>query len=451
MDAIKAVFARCKDDHRAALVTYVTAGYPTAVETPEILLAVQTGGAHIIELGILFTEPLTDGTTIQESNARALQNGVPIPSMLAMKYCLEVAGRDQSEIKIYPAIESTAAMSTSCNKPNTSTPTPMASHARFGTFGGQYVPEALMECLTELEDGFTTATADPTSWEEIRPFDSYTNRPSSLHLAPRLTAHAGGARIWLKREDLNHTGSHKINNAQGQILLARRLGKTSIIAETGAGYHGVATATLCALFGMKCTVFMVVEDVWRQALNVFRMRLLGATVIPVPGAHPGDGGTLRDAVNQTFRTWVAELSTTHFVIGSAIGPHPYPTLVRTFQAVMSKLLDAVIACVGDGSNAAGMFSAFVADKLVALVGVETGGDGDATGSTHSILTGLDYLGAGPMLASWKESGRAWFIAASDEDALAAFCLLRRMEEITPAMETAHAVAGAVRVAKALGP
>jgi len=351
-----------------------------------------------------------------------------------------------------------------------------------------------MECLTELEDGFNKASADPTFWEEIRSYASYTNRPSSLHLASRLTDYAGGARIWLKREDLNHTGSHKINNALGQVLLARRLGKTSIIAETGAGQHGVATATLCALLGLKCTIFMGAEDVERQALNVFRIKLLGAAVIPVPGAQPGDGGTLRDAVNQAFRTWVTDLKTTHFVIGSAFGPHPYPTIVRTFQSVIGeetrsqfmqemngKLPDAVVACVGGGSNAAGMFYPFLKDISVQLVGVEAGGDGTSNGrhaatlargsvgvlhgvrtyvlqdddgqiiSTHSVSAGLDYPGVGPELASWKDSNRAKFIAADDKDALDGFRLLSRTEGIIPALESAHAVAGAVRVAKDLGP
>lgn len=435
-----------------------------------------------------------EGVVIGSKIITLLRDAAPGTGPQKVKeYCLEVAGRQENQIKIYLAPASITATPDSPNAIETSTSDPTDSHTRFGSFGGQYVPEALMECLTELEAGFDAAVADPTFWDEIRSYASYTNRPSSLHLASRLTAHAGGARIWLKREDLNHTGSHKINNALGQILLARRLGKTAIIAETGAGQHGVATATLCALFGMKCTVFMGAEDVQRQALNVFRIRLLGATVVPVAGAHPGDGGTLRDAVNQAFRTWVAELSTTHFVIGSAFGPHPYPTLVRTFQAVigtetraqfqaeMGKLPDAVVACVGGGSNSSGMFYPFVDDASVALIGVEAGGDGDAVGrhsatlgrgsvgvlhgvrtyvlqdedgqitSTHSISAGLDYPGVGPELANWKESGRATFIAASDEDALDAFRLLSETEGIIPALETAHAVAGAVRVAKELGP
>lgn len=415
-------------------------------------------------------------------------------------YCLQVSGRKEPRSLTQPKAQNDCTMTGKGDSGQTSAPeeqkntTSLDDHTRFGQFGGQYVPEALMECLTELETGFNKASADPTFWEEIRSYASYTNRPSSLHQASRLSKHAGGARIWLKREDLNHTGSHKINNALGQVLLARRLGKTSIIAETGAGQHGVATATLCALLGLKCTIFMGAEDVERQALNVFRIKLLGATVIPVPGAHPGDGGTLRDAVNQAFRTWVTDLKTTHFVIGSAFGPHPYPTIVRTFQSVIGeetrsqfmqemngKLPDAVVACVGGGSNAAGMFYPFLQDPSVKLVGVEAGGDGSSNGrhaatlargsvgvlhgvrtyvlqdddgqiiSTHSVSAGLDYPGVGPELASWKESNRATFIAADDKDALNGFRLLSETEGIIPALESAHAVAGAVKVARDLGP
>lgn len=414
------------------------------------------------------------------------------------EYCLYVTGRTEPRTITPPTDEgkleqpaSTAAQPLEHEADITSTDLT----ARFGQFGGQYVPEALTECLTELEAGFNAANADPSFWAEIKSYASYANRPSNLHLAPRLTAHVGGARIWLKREDLNHTGSHKINNALGQIVLAKRLGKTAIIAETGAGQHGVATATLAARFGMKCTIFMGAEDVRRQALNVFRIKLLGATVIPVPGAHPGDKGTLRDAINQAFRTWVTELDTTHFVIGSAIGPHPYPTIVRTFQSVIGnearaqyqelngdKLPDAAVACVGGGSNAAGMFYPFVGDEGVQLVGVEAGGDGEGAGagrhaatlsrgsvgvlhgvqtyllqdedgqitSTHSISAGLDYPGVGPELASWKDSQRVHFIAASDREALEAFRTLSMTEGIIPALESAHAIAGAMKLAKELG-
>ena len=357
--------------------------------------------------------------------------------------------------------------------------------SRFGEFGGQYVPESLMDCLAELEEGFNKAKDNPKFWEEYRSYYPFMGRPGQLHLAERLTEHAGGANIWLKREDLNHTGSHKINNALGQILLARRLGKTQIIAETGAGQHGVATATVCAKFGMKCTIYMGAEDVRRQALNVFRIKLLGAKVVAVEAGAM----TLRDAVNEAMRAWVVDLSTTHYIIGSAIGPHPFPTIVRTFQSVIGtetksqmqslkgKLPDALVACVGGGSNAVGMFYPFANDPTVKLLGVEAGGDGLHTdrhsatltggtkgvlhgvrtyvlqnkhgqiSETHSISAGLDYPGVGPELSSWKDSSRAKFIAATDAEAFIGFKLLSELEGIIPALETAHAVWGAVELAK----
>ena len=359
--------------------------------------------------------------------------------------------------------------------------------ARFGEFGGQYVPESLMDCLAELEDGFNKAKNDPEFWKEYKSFYPYMGRPGQLHLAERLTEHAGGANIWLKREDLNHTGSHKINNALGQILLARRLGKTEIIAETGAGQHGVATATVCAKFGMKCTIYMGAEDVRRQALNVFRIKLLGAQVIAVEAGSR----TLRDAVNEALRAWVVNLSTTHYIIGSAIGPHPFPTIVRTFQSVIGnetkeqllakrgKLPDAVVACVGGGSNAVGMFYPFSNDPSVKLLGVEAGGDGLDTdrhsatlssgskgvlhgvrtyvlqdkhgqiSDTHSVSAGLDYPGVGPELSSWKDSDRAKFIAATDAEAFIGFRLLSQLEGIIPALETSHAIFGALELAKTM--
>ena len=360
--------------------------------------------------------------------------------------------------------------------------------ATFGDFGGQYVPEALHACLRELEQGFESAVADPIFWKEFRDLYSYIGRPSSLHKAERLSEYCGGAQIWLKREDLNHTGSHKINNALAQVLIAKRLGKKKIIAETGAGQHGVATATACAKFGMECTVFMGAEDVRRQALNVFRMRILGAKVVAVTNGTK----TLRDATSEAFRFWVSNLKTTHYVVGSAIGPHPYPTLVRTFQSVIGnetkeqfaklndgKLPDVVVACVGGGSNSTGMFSPFENDLSVKLLGVEAGGDGvdtkfhsatltvgrpgvfhgvktyvlqDTDGQvhdTHSVSAGLDYPGVGPELASWKASGRANFIAATDAQALQGFKLLSQLEGIIPALESSHAVYGATELAKTM--
>jgi tryptophan synthase len=366
-------------------------------------------------------------------------------------------------------------------------PDPEAVPSRFGEFGGQYVPESLMDCLSELEKAFNEAKDDPKFWEEFRSHYPYMGRPGQLHLAERLTEHAGGANIWLKREDLNHTGSHKINNAIGQILIAKRLGKTEIIAETGAGQHGVATATVCAKFGMACTVYMGAEDVRRQSLNVFRMKLLGAKVVAVDaGAR-----TLRDAVNEAMRAWVVNLSTTHYILGSAIGPHPFPTIVRTFQSVIGqetkeqmqklrgKLPDAVVACVGGGSNAVGMFYPFSKDPSVKLLGVEAAGDGLDTNrhsatlsggsigvlhgvrtyiiqdkhgqvqETHSISAGLDYPGVGPELASWKDSERAKFIAATDAQAFEGFRLMSQLEGIIPALESSHAVYGIVELAKTM--
>lgn len=377
---------------------------------------------------------------------------------------------------------------------NTDEKDPELMPSRFGQFGGQYVPESLMDCLSQLEKGFSDAINDPSFWEEFRSYYPYMSRPSSLHKAERLTDHTRkqsksglGANIYLKREDLNHTGSHKINNAIGQALIAKRLGKNEIIAETGAGQHGVATATVCARFGMKCTVYMGAEDVRRQALNVFRMKLLGATVVAVESGSR----TLRDAVNEAMRKWVERLDTTHYIIGSAIGPHPFPTIVRTFQSVIGqetktqmaeltgKLPDVVVACVGGGSNASGMFHPFAEDPSVKLLGVEAGGDGidtprhsatlsggkpgvlhgvrtyilqDKEGQitdTHSVSAGLDYPGVGPELAGWKDSARAKFIAATDSEAFIGFRLLSELEGIIPALESSHAIFGAVELAKTL--
>ncbi|KAF4201884.1 hypothetical protein CNMCM8927_000972 [Aspergillus lentulus] len=654
MDHLKQIFAQCHQEGRPALVTYVTAGFPTAEETPDIMLGMQAGGADIVELGLPFTDPIADGPTIQRSNLKALEHRVTITSMLEMvrtarrkglkapvlfmgyynpilQYgesrlladCIDAGvngfiivdlppeeavrfrnGCIKTGLSYVPLIAPSTTedrMKVLCNMADSfiylvsrmgvtgatgtlnsalpaliqrvkelsgnvpvavgfgistrehflsvtsiadgavigsqlitildDAPVGQAARAvedycsqitqrkvtsapdasmeasavvqpavdsdvaamadgtgRFGVFGGQYAPEALTTCLAELEAGFEAARNDPTFWEEYRSYYPYMGRPSSLHLAPRLSEHAGGANIWLKREDLNHTGSHKINNALGQILVARRLGKTEIVAETGAGQHGVATATVCAKFGMKCTIYMGAEDVRRQALNVFRIRLLGATVVPVESGSR----TLRDAVNEAFRAWIARLDTTHYIIGSAIGPHPFPTMVRTFQSVigeetkaqlrdLGKSPDAVVACVGGGSNAVGMFYPFSEDASVQLVGVEAAGDGLDTerhsatlsrgsvgvlhgvrtyvlqnqhgqiSDTHSVSAGLDYPGVGPELAHWKESNRATFLSATDAEALQGFRLLSQLEGIIPALETSHAVWGAVEVAKQLGP
>ncbi|ORY13627.1 hypothetical protein BCR34DRAFT_586410 [Clohesyomyces aquaticus] len=695
MDAIKKTFAQCKRESRSALVTYVTAGYPTAQETPDIMLGMEAGGADIIELGMPFTDPIADGPTIQKSNTlflttfgaqQALKNGVTTEGCLQMirdarkrglrapvllmgyynpllsygeeqmmkdakeagangfiivdlppeeavrfrnyctsfglsyvpliapatsdhrmrvlckiadsfiyvvsrmgvtgatgtmnaalpqllervhkysgnvpaavgfgvstrdhfvsvgkiaegvvigsqivnvlaeaapgegakkveEYCSNITGRDLAgqnggltrEVGIIETLnEAKEPTGVSVDGIVTDADTPDGpgladqiealngdgfehEHSippRFGEFGGQYVPESLMDCLAELEDGFNKIKDDAEFWKEYQSYYPYMGRPGQLHLAERLTEHAGGANIWLKREDLNHTGSHKINNALGQILLARRLGKTEIIAETGAGQHGVATATVCAKFGMKCTIYMGAEDVRRQALNVFRIKLLGASVIAVEAGSK----TLRDAVNEALRAWVVNLSTTHYIIGSAIGPHPFPTIVRTFQSVIGnetkqqmqekrgKLPDAVVACVGGGSNAVGMFYPFSNDPSVKLLGVEAGGDGIDTerhsatltggtkgvlhgvrtyvlqnkhgqiSDTHSVSAGLDYPGVGPELSSWKDSERAKFIAATDAEAFIGFRLISQLEGIIPALETAHAVFGALELAKTM--
>ncbi|CAL8580521.1 hypothetical protein XPA_006242 [Xanthoria parietina] len=685
MEAIKYTFAQCKKEQRSALVTYVTAGYPTAQDTVDIMLGMEAGGADLIELGLPFTDPIADGPTIQKANTQALKNGVTVTSTLEMvrsarrkglkapvlfmgyynpmlsygeekllrdakeagvngfivvdlppeeavrfrnfctkgglsyvpliapatsesrmkllckiadsfiyvvsrmgvtgasgtlnsalpdlldrvhqysnnvpaavgfgvstrqhfvdvgkiaegvvigsqivltlanapegegakkveEYCSEITGRKVSrkvtdEVKQHQEKEESmtngyaehegqaqptevveqgsrddgpglADQLEALNMDNGGAAVP----SRFGEFGGQYVPESLMDCLAELETGFNEAKEDPKFWEEYHSYYPYMGRPGQLHMAERLTEHAGGANIWLKREDLNHTGSHKINNAMGQILLARRLGKTRIIAETGAGQHGVATATVCAKFGMECTIYMGAEDVRRQALNVFRIKLLGAKVVAVEAGAQ----TLRDAVNEAMRGWVVDLASTHYIIGSAIGPHPFPTIVRTFQSVIGnetkeqmqklkgKLPDAVVACVGGGSNAVGMFYPFAKDPEVKLFGVEAGGDGIDTdrhsatlsggtkgvlhgvrtyvlqnkhgqiSDTHSVSAGLDYPGVGPELSSWKDNERAKFVAATDAEAFEGFRLLSQLEGIIPALETAHAIWGAVQLAK----
>ncbi|KAK2746797.1 tryptophan synthetase [Myotisia sp. PD_48] len=684
MEKIQQTFAKCKQEKRSALVAYVTAGYPEAEDTVDVILGMEDGGADVIELGIPFTDPIADGPTIQRANTQALKNGVTLTSVLEMvktardrglkapvllmgyynpllrygeermlkdakaagidgfimvdlppeeavrfrdlcrkdglsyvpliapatsdsrmkllcgiadsfiyvvsrmgvtgatgnlntglpellgrvhsysgnvpavlgfgvstrehfltvsglaegvaigsqmitvlgqaapgeraqkikEYCSSITGRTVErssqpkpltrEVGVAEAVANARAPEGSAHPDQVITEAPKAGLAdqfealnltkspsaiphRFGEFGGQYVPESLMDCLAELEAGFQEAKNDPKFWEEYRSYYPYMGRPSNLHLAERLTEYAGGANIYLKREDLNHTGSHKINNALGQVLLARRLGKTRIIAETGAGQHGVATATVCAKFGMECVIYMGAEDVRRQALNVFRIQLLGASVVAVEAGSR----TLRDAVNEALRAWVVDLSTTHYVIGSAIGPHPFPTIVRTFQSVIGdetkvqmqeltgRLPDAVVACVGGGSNAVGMFYPFSNDPSVKLLGVEAGGDGIDTdrhsatlsggskgvlhgvrtyvlqnehgqiSDTHSISAGLDYPGVGPELSSWKDNSRAKFIAATDAEALTGFRLISQLEGIIPALESSHAVYGALELAKTM--
>jgi tryptophan synthase beta chain len=354
---------------------------------------------------------------------------------------------------------------------------------RFGRYGGQYVPETLMPALAELEAAAAEAWNDPAFTNELnRLLRDYVGRATPLYEAERLTAHYrradGGPRIWLKREDLNHTGAHKINNALGQALLALRMGKKRVIAETGAGQHGVATATVCARFGLECVVYMGAEDMRRQALNVFRMRLLGATVQPVTAGT----ATLKDATSEAIRDWVTNVETTHYILGSVAGPHPYPMLVRDFHAVIGqeakrqcqeafgRLPDVLVACVGGGSNAMGLFHPFVQDKSVRLIGVEAAGDGVATGrhaatitegrvgvlhgamslllqdgdgqvqEAHSISAGLDYPGVGPEHSYLREIGRAEYGAVTDDEALTALQLVSQLEGIIPALETAHAFA-----------
>ncbi|KAK3683323.1 tryptophan synthase beta subunit-like PLP-dependent enzyme [Podospora appendiculata] len=678
MEGLKRTFQHCKGQNRAALITYVTAGYPTPDLSPDVLLAMEKGGADIIELGVPFTDPIADGPVIQTANTIALQHGVTIQTTLQIvrdararglkapillmgyynpllsygednllrdckdagvngfivvdlppeeaisfrkmctrgglsyvpliapatsdnrmrllcqladsfiyvvsrqgvtgasgtlnanlpelldrvkrysgdkpaavgfgvstrehfisvaqiadgvvvgsmivstlqkaekgqeakavqDYCSYLGGRTSSpeeeatrEVGIIEAISVAREPSAQATVDGVITDAEAADadlvaqlqafHGkipdRFGEFGGQFVPESLMDCLSELEEGFHKIIDDKDFWDEYRSYYPWMGRPGHLHKAERLTEHAGGATIWLKREDLNHTGSHKINNALGQLLLARRLGKTKIIAETGAGQHGVATATVCAKFGMECTVYMGAEDVRRQALNVFRMKLLGAKVVAVEAGSR----TLRDAVNEALRSWVVNLDDTHYIIGSAIGPHPFPTIVRTFQSVIGnetraqmlekrgKLPDAVVACVGGGSNAVGMFYPFSKDPSVKLLGVEAGGDGIDTArhsatltagskgvlhgvrtyilqnehgqidETHSISAGLDYPGVGPELAQWKDNQRAKFIACTDAQAFLGFRLMSQLEGIIPALESAHGIWGAIELAKTM--
>jgi tryptophan synthase beta chain len=359
----------------------------------------------------------------------------------------------------------------------------------FGAYGGVFVPETLIAALKQLEDEYRRAKIDPTF---LKDFDYYlkefVGRPSRFYFAQRLTEHLGGARIYLKREDLNHTGAHKINNTIGQALLTLRMGKKRVIAETGAGQHGVATATAAARFGLACDVYMGAEDIRRQNLNVFRMRLMGARVIEVTSGSK----TLKDATNEAMRDWMGSVENTHYIIGSVVGPHPFPMIVRDFQSVIGqeareqclkiegRLPDAVVACVGGGSNAAGIFAPFAADKSVKLIGVEAGGRGTSLGQhaaalcagrpgvlhgslsyvlqdddgqtadVHSISAGLDYPGVGPEHAYWKDTGRVEYVRIDDAEALESFQTFAKLEGILPALECAHAFAHVAKIAPAMG-
>lgn len=364
----------------------------------------------------------------------------------------------------------------------------MMAKGRYGIHGGQYIPETLMHAVIELEKAYEYYKNDPQFNKELQElFHEYANRPSLLYYAEKMTKDLGGAKIYLKREDLNHTGSHKINNVLGQVLLAKKMGKKRVLAETGAGQHGVATATAAALMDMECTVYMGREDTERQALNVFRMELLGAKVVAVESGTK----TLKDAVNEALRQWTANVNDTYYVLGSVMGPHPYPEMVRDFQSVIGKevkaqmfekegrLPDVVMACVGGGSNAMGLFYDFIPDKEVQLIGVEAAGRGVNTAQTaatiargslgifhgmksyflqdeygqiapvYSISAGLDYPGIGPEHAALYDSGRAQYVSATDDEAVAAFSYLSRTEGIIPAIESAHAIAYAQKLAPAL--
>ncbi|OGW16062.1 MAG: tryptophan synthase subunit beta [Nitrospinae bacterium RIFCSPLOWO2_12_FULL_45_22] len=362
------------------------------------------------------------------------------------------------------------------------------SRGHFGLFGGKFVPETLMTPLEELEAAYCAAKSDQEFQATLKDYlRYYAGRPTPLYYARRLTEELGGVKIYLKREDLNHTGAHKINNTLAQALLTKRMGKSRVIAETGAGQHGVATATAAALFGLKCDIYMGEEDMERQALNVFRMRLLGAQVIPVASGSR----TLKDAINETLRDWVATVRDTHYIIGSVVGPHPYPMMVREFQSVIGqeareqfltregRLPDYCLACVGGGSNAIGLFYPFISDTTVKLVGVEAGGLGPESNKhgatlakgtigilhgslsyllqdehgqispTHSVSAGLDYPGVGPEHSYYKQIGRIEYVSVTDKEALEGFCWLSRLEGIIPALESAHAIAYARKLAPGL--
>ncbi|KAI2509606.1 pyridoxal-phosphate dependent enzyme [Fragilaria crotonensis] len=654
---IEDAFESAKERGEAAFVTFVTAGYPRSEDTPSILLAMQEGGASVIELGIPYTDPQADGATIQHTNQVAIKGGtskisqcldmvtqaremgLTIPVVLmgyynpflqygidklcedtkaagadgfivvdlppeegielnksclkfglsnipliaptssderigyltdiasTFLYCvsvtgvtgaraalpddlgafldrvraktnlplavgfgistpdmvqdvanisdgvvvgsailkaLEAAGEDATTEERAAAVKKIVAhLTTGCKQSATATnqatslgQVPKESQAngeksRFGKFGGQYIPETLSGAFAEFEEAYDRLKDDPEFLAELAVYrKDFVGGPTPLHKAERLTEMAGGATIWLKREDLAHTGAHKINNAVGQALMAKRLGKPRIIAETGAGQHGVATATICAKLGLDCTVYMGAVDCERQKLNVFRMNTLGAKVVPVQDGQR----TLKDAINEAMRDWVTNVRDTHYLIGSAVGPHPFPTVVRDFQSVMGreikeqmlekagKLPDAVVACVGGGSNAIGAFHPFINDESVALYGVEAAGHGievdeqhcatltkgtpgvlqgaltyiiqqesGQTLNTHSISAGLDYPGVGPEHAFLKDSGRATYEAVTDEQALEGFKMMCQYEGIIPALETSHAIYYAINLAKTLGP
>ncbi|KAG7362832.1 tryptophan synthase subunit beta [Nitzschia inconspicua] len=654
---IEAAFEAAKERGEAAFVSFITAGYPTAKDTPALLLAMQEGGASIIELGIPYTDPQADGATIQKTNQVAIaggtseistcldmvkksrEMGLTVPVVLMGYYnpffqygaemlCAETkeAGADgfivvdlppeegvelnkacikhglsniplvapTSSDKRIAALAEMASTFMYCvsvtgvtgardslppdlddfvKRVRSKTDLPLAvgfgistpemvngvanmadgvvvgssilnavdkvgehasteekadavrkivshlatglkqgdaknqatklgqvpkewatenSKARFGQFGGQYIPETLSVAFEEIEEAYDAIKDDPDFLAELDRYRrDFVGGPTPLHKAERLTELAGGATIWLKREDLAHTGAHKINNAIGQALLAKRIGKPRIIAETGAGQHGVATATVCAMLGLECIVYMGAVDCERQKLNVFRMNTLGAKVVPVQTGQR----TLKDAINEAMRDWVTNVRDTHYLIGSAVGPHPFPTIVRDFQSVMGKeikeqfkeknngkLPDAVVACVGGGSNAIGAFHPFVDDKEVALYGAEAAGKGidvdeqhcatltvgtpgvlqgartyiiqeksGQTLNTHSISAGLDYPGVGPEHAYLKDSGRATYVGVTDDEALEGFKMMCEYEGIIPALETSHAIYYAVKLAKELGP
>ena len=422
-----------------------------------------------------------DGVVVGSAIINTLDQSKPEMRRDALlSFCRTLTGRAANSVHHAPLVDP-------LYTPHAIKSTPPPAGARFGDYGGRYVPETLVKALEELEIEYEKAKVDPAFHAEVRSYWDYIGRPSRLHQAERLSEFAGGARIWLKREDLNHTGAHKVNNAIAQAILAKRLGKQRLIAETGAGQHGVATATICAKLGIPLTVYMGSEDVERQSLNVIRMQLLGTKVVPVSSGSR----TLKDAINEAMRDWVTNIATTHYLIGSAIGPHPFPTIVRDFQSVIGeetrqhflqhvgKLPDAVVACVGGGSNAIGMFYPFRNDPTVKLLGCEAGGHGvdtphhsatlaagtpgvlhgtrtyllqDKTGqitATHSISAGLDYPGVGPEHAFLKDSKRAQYIAVTDAECMLGFRWLTEYEGIIPALESSHAVYGAVQLAKQL--